>query len=91
MSNWIKAPEVFIEKNAIDIDTTEADIMNALGTSKTAAVILLSFLFIFAVFLGIRSDERIKQYLDSPSVREESKNIEYCNVISTKKIESPLV
>lgn len=91
MSNWIRAPEVFLKKNSIDIYTTEADIMNALGTSKTAAVILLSSLFIFAAFSGIRSNERIKQYLDSPSVREKSKNTEYCSVISTKKTVSPLV
>jgi hypothetical protein len=91
MSNWIKAPEVFLGKNSTDIYTAEADIMNALGMRKTAAVILMSFLFVFAVFLDISSDERIKQYLDSPSVREKSKNTEYSNVMSTKKIESPLV
>jgi hypothetical protein len=40
---------------------------------------------------GVRSDERIKQFLDSPGVRERFNNSENSRIKSIKKVESPLV
>ena len=82
---------MFLGKNSIDKDIAEAVKVNTLRITIITVVILTGIVFVYDMVFGVRSDERIKQFLDSPSVRERFNNSENSRIKSIKKVESPLV
>ena len=83
-------PEAFLWKDSIDIYISEADMMNTLRITSVGAI-LMGILFVFVVVFGVHRDERIKQFLDSPSVREKSENSANSKARSSENRKSSLV
>jgi len=61
-------------KKPIDIYTSEIDMIKTLRITTVVAVILMGIFFVFSVVFGIRDDERIKRFPDSPGVIEKFEN-----------------
>jgi len=63
--------------------------MNTLRKTSVAAAIIMGFLF--AVVFSIPDDEQIKQFIDSPGVREKSADTKHSKAIRSQKLVPPLV
>ncbi len=78
-------------KKPIDIYTSEIDMIKTLRITRVVAVILMGIFFIFLVVFGIRDDERIKRFLDSPGVIEKFENSADSEARISENRVSPLV
>ena len=67
------------------------DMIKTLRITSVIAAILAGVFFVFPVIYGVRSDERVDEYLELPSVREKFENAVDSKAKTSESRESPLV
>jgi len=74
-----------------DLCAFYTDMIKTLRITSVVAAILAGIFFVFPVFYGVRSDERVDEFLKLPSVKEKFENAADNKTKKGESRESPLV